>query len=800
MWLPARSKTALVCAAVLFLVNPSAFASAGPAPQAASPAAGGIAGRVTTDDGNGLAGVLVVLEPPGQVATTDHNGAFSFTGLAAGTYSLVLSLGDLESRLTALDVRDGAVTTVERVLPRDFTFVASTTVTAASRTPERIVDAPGAVTRVDQETIALEGASGQIPALLQFTPGVEYAQSGLYDINLNARGFNNLLSRRIQTLLDGRDTSAPESSSQEWYGFGFLAADLESIELLRGPSASLYGANAVNGVMTLKTKAPRDSQGGRARLTLGELDTVIGDARWAGRIAEDWYLKGLVSVTHSESFTRSRVQSVEYPGLPMDVVPPPDDTIDARAVSLRVDRYLSSGDLLTMESGFSGSGGETFVAQAGRVNVGSVQRGWGRTEYASSYFNVSAEFSGRSGDQTALQAGVPLYTSSTRFRVMGQGNRYFHGGRLRAVFGSSYQREAVDSADPQGRQTLFLSAVTTDRGAAFGQVDVVVTDALKIVGGLRWDDATIHPAQWSPRIAAVLRLARDHSLRVGYNRGFQVGTYTELYLQVPAAPPLDLSALEAALAPLAGGVPLGFETVPIFAIGNPGLDVEKVQGLDVGYTGAFGSRARLGVDYYQNYMRDFISDLLFGINPDYPAYRAPEVLPPPARAAVEATVNGLVPGLTNRADGGPQIVLSNANTGRVHTRGLEVSLGVSPVPSLWLDGNYAWFDFTIEDRQQGAEPQPNAPAHRAALGATYTGARGSASLRYRWVDAFPWASGVYLGPVPSYGVADLNVRFKASPHWEIGLNVSNLLDNEHYELFGGDLLGRRVLVHPTFSW
>ena len=55
-------------------------------------------------------------------------------------------------------------------------------------------------------------------------------------------------------------------------------------------------------------------------------------------------------------------------------------------------------------------------------------------------------------------------------------------------------------------------------------------------------------------------------------------------------------------------------------------------------------------------------------------------------------------------------------------------------------------------------------------------------------------------PVPSYGVADLNVLFKASAHWEIGLNVSNLFDNRHYEMFGGDLLGRRAIIHPTFTW
>jgi outer membrane receptor protein involved in Fe transport len=786
----------LICA-WLVLFSPHALAST--APQTTS-ATGTVEGRVASAEGHGSANVLVVLEQLGRVTSTDHNGSFRFADLPAGTYSLVLSTGELESRISSVDVRPGAVTTVTRTMPADFRFVASTTVTAASRSPERIVDAPGAVTRISDETIALEGASGQIPALLQFTPGVEYAQSGLYDINLNARGFNNLLSRRIQTLLDGRDTAAPESSTQEWYGLGFLTEDLESIELLRGPSASLYGANTVNGVLTLRTKAPRDSLGGRARLTFGELDTVIGDVRWAGRLTDAWYMKAVGNVTHSTSFTRPRTTTVEYANLPKDVIAPPDDTIDARSGALRFDRYRSNGDLLTVEGGFSHSSGETFVAQAGRASIGAVRRGWARSEYASQRFNLSAEYNARGGDQMALQAGVPLYTSSQRFRATAQGHEYFQDGRVRAVFGSSFQRESVDSADPNGVQTLFQNSVTSNFGAAFAQIDYVVNRTLKVVGGLRWDDASIHPAQWSPRLAAVVRLAPGQSLRIGYNRGFQVGTYTELYLRVPAAPPLVLSALEGALAPALGGVRLGFETVPIFAIGNPGLDVEKIQGVDIGYTGVFGSRARVGLEFYRNSMRDFISDLLFGINPAYPPYQAPSSLPAPVRTLVETTVNGLLPGLTNRTDGGPQIILSNANTGRVHSRGLEASVGVSPVDGMWLDASYTWFDFTLKDKQPGAEPQPNAPAHRAAAGVTYTRDRTSASLRYRWVDAFQWASGVYVGPVPAYGVADLNVRFKASPRWELGVNVANLFDNRHYEMFGGDLLGRRLLVHPTFVW
>ena len=73
-------------------------------------------------------------------------------------------------------------------------------------------------------------------------------------------------------------------------------------------------------------------------------------------------------------------------------------------------------------------------------------------------------------------------------------------------------------------------------------------------------------------------------------------------------------------------------------------------------------------------------------------------------------------------------------------------------------------------------------------------------MRYRWVDSFRWLSGIYAGPVPSYGVFDLNASFKLTDHITAGADVANLFDNDHYEAFGADLLGRRALGHLTYSW
>jgi outer membrane receptor protein involved in Fe transport len=165
---------------------------------------------------------------------------------------------------------------------------------------------------------------------------------------------------------------------------------------------------------------------------------------------------------------------------------------------------------------------------------------------------------------------------------------------------------------------------------------------------------------------------------------------------------------------------------------------------------------------------------------------------------VESVVNGIVPGLTN-GPGFPMLALSFANSGRVDVAGLDLSLTYELDGDWQLRGNYSWIDFDV-DEQQGFAPLPNTAENKGALGVLYHRDRLSASLDWRWADGYDWASGIFSGPVPAYDVVSTAASFAYSERWSFGLNVSNLLDDEHYEIFGGDLLGRRALAWTAFSW
>ncbi len=95
---------------------------------------------------------------------------------------------------------------------------------------------------------------------------------------------------------------------------------------------------------------------------------------------------------------------------------------------------------------------------------------------------------------------------------------------------------------------------------------------------------------------------------------------------------------------------------------------------------------------------------------------------------------------------------------------------------------------------------PNTPESKASFGIAYSADKWDFGLSGRWVDDFPWAVGPFVGEVKSYTTVDLSFNYLINDSWKFGINVANAFDDEHYESFGGDLLGRRALGNITFSW
>jgi iron complex outermembrane receptor protein len=158
--------------------------------------------------------------------------------------------------------------------------------------------------------------------------------------------------------------------------------------------------------------------------------------------------------------------------------------------------------------------------------------------------------------------------------------------------------------------------------------------------------------------------------------------------------------------------------------------------------------------------------------------------------------------LTNKNAESIVLFLSNTNFGKVDTRGADVGFNYLFTDKLRLTATYSWFDFDVVEDVLGLEDLllPNAPENKASVGLNYTTERWNAFLRGRWVDEFPWINATYGGVVESFTTADLNFNYRLNENLQFGLDVANVFDEQHWEAFGGDLIGRRALADVTFFW
>ena len=791
---------------------------------------GRIDGRVADMDGTGQAGVSVTIRDTPRVTLTDAEGAYSFSAVPSGTYTLQFTLGENTVTEEGIVVTPGQTANVDVTAAWEIAYAEAVTVYAASRRVERIVDAPAAISVVSEQQIEKQAAHGQLPKLLEFAPGAEVTQSGLYDYNLNSRGFNSSLNRRVATLIDGRDPSMPFLGAQEWAGLSFPLDDLAGVELLRGPSAALYGKNAASGVLNLTTKQPRYSEGGLLRLSAGGLSTTHVDFRWAGHVFADWYLKVVAGSRTSGDFSRSRNGVAEYstpclaPGqtdcLPQEVPLARVDDNEIRYGGLRVDKYWGNGSTLTLEGGLADIAGPLFQTGIGRVQLLDVQRPWARTRWSDDHWSVQVHYTRRDAPrQLSLATGLNFALDTERLGAEVQTHWRLAADRLRLVFGGSHTTEDLDSFDPAtGRQSLLFAPVDGDFSALFGQANYRFSKTLKAVLAARWDGSSLHASRVSPKAALVWKPAPDHALRLTYNEAFQVANYMELFQYTSfAAFPIEgfvTSICESPVLPQPIDCGINEEFIPILAVGNDDLQLEKTKAWEVGYSGLVANKVFVTVDYYNSDNENFITDLVPQIDPTTGApintNFGPWVGPPEAETTVlfggltvaDALRNSLAQVLSplgmqfanNPAGAAIVIAQTYTNFGDVDTQGLDVGLKYYFSDDWSLLFSYSWFDF------ETGQLLPNSPENKSHLGLTYSGNRLDATVRGRWVDKFRWEDGLFKGDVMTYTTVDLNGNYRLGNSWKAGVTIANLLDDAHYESFGGDLLGRRALGHLTFSW
>lgn len=810
---------------------------------AQSPRGSTLEGRVTEAGRDlPLAGVQVIVAGQ-RVAITGDDGRYVMDGLPVGERQVTFRWIGYAPRRLAVTLATEAARTLDVALERNPQLLGEVSVIGVSRTPERIVEAPAAVVVAEPARVREMAATGQVPLLVGDLTGVHIAQSGLYDFNLNTRGFNGALNRRTLVLIDGRDVSIPILGNQDWADLSVMEEGT-AVEMVRGPGSALYGANAFSGVLAIRTPSVRESRGARLSLTTGELSTRRVDGRY-GYVAPDyrWGVRLSGGFQQSQTWDRSRTNTgnaareYEAAGFSSGVVHPPAPGYDLRALegqvksgafglpgsasgtadpvqtwygSARADWYPANGSVLTAEGGMSRVENTVIATSAGRSQVTQADRPWARVAWNADAFSVFGYYTGRDGEQFSLATGTRAVDKAGTMQLEGQFNRSFAGTRGRLVAGASVRRQTVDSrgtilsAEDDGRADRFY--------ALFQQVDFELTPAVKLIAASRWDAGTLYDAVFSPKLGVVVMPTKDQTVRLTWNRGFLTPSSFQRFLFFPAAPPLDLRALEGGLrasplGPALAGVPSGalFDNsaaVPVLALGNRTLQPEDVTGMELGYKGQIG-RVFLTVDAYYSDIKDFSTGLLAGVNPAYAPWTAPAAVPEVARAGLEAAVRGTMGAGFSRLPGSgtSAYALSMGNAGRAKEYGVEAGIAVQVNSALRFDANFASYGFSLDHESfyPSDTVEANTPPHTANVAAVYQANNGArARLGVRWEDGFKFRSGTWVGDLPSSRSVDLNLTYPLGHRLTATLAGTNVLDESRVHLMGGSLIGRRVLV--TLGW
>ena len=814
---------------------------------------GTVSGTVTRkSDGSRLASVSVTVRGAGASAVTGTDGRFVLQRVPEGAQTLLIRWLGYQPQEATVQVTAGGTHTVDVALDAQPITLGEIVVEGASRAPERVVEAPAAVAVVDPVAARSLSATGQVPLALGTAPGVDLVQSGMNDFNLNARGYNSTLNRRVLVLQDSRDLSIAFLGAQEWNGMSVPLEDLGRIEVVRGPGSALYGANAFSGVVNIITPAAREVVGTKVSLAGGELGTLRADVRQAGLLSAGRLgYRVNIGYNRSDTWTRSRTlltggdfiaeyaaatdQTVNRPAPGFELLPLSGQTRDAatgaasgdreplvnRYGAARLDYYADNGAVGTVEGGATQVENEVFVTGIGRVQVLKGFKPWSRLAWVAPQYNVTAWYTGRDtkDPQVSLASGAPLIEHSAIFQVEGQFHHGFAGDAGRFVLGASFRQYNVNT------DSTLMAASDDDRSdtyySGYGQVEYKLTPQIRVVLAGRLDDSDLIDPFFSPKGAIVFSPNDKHSLRITANQAFQTPNYSEWFLRVPAGRPANLAPLEAGLrasplGPALAGVPSGtlFTTssgVPVLALGNRDLIVEKVNGFEAGYKGSLTSKLYVGVDAYYNRLSNFVTDLLPGVNPSFGRWTSPPQVPAQFRAPLEAAVRQQLlaanqpiaaNGLTRLANGNTAIVLSYANAGQVKERGLEFAAGYHLTTELRLEGSYTFFDFDPpEGALAGDQLLPNTPKHKGTLNVQYAGAQGlELGVMLRRQTAFSWAAGVFNGFVEWSQTLNVNAGYSIGNNLRVHAIATNVFDQKRFHIYGGSVIGRRMIAGVTATF
>ena len=757
------------------------------APAAAGAQAGRIAGAVTDQSSAPIVGAQVTIPATRQGASSDERGRYAIVNVAPGTYELrVQRIGQRATTVPNVVVRAGEETRIDVSLERAPVELAGVTV-SASRRVEKITDAPATVTVIG--TDALDQTVGNtFASALKEAKGVDFIQVGMTSVAINARGFNSSFNNRFLMVEDGRISVLPENGLPVGQFTITPKVDLASLEVLVGPGSALYGPDASSGVLSLRTKDPRQFPGATLEVTGGSRSYADVQGRYAGvtgnvgykvageyQTAKDWenFLSYNANGTVVAPGTAGSVNEAALRGNAIDW--------DARVAR-------GSGALVYYmgQNRFELNGGMSVTDGVGQTNVGRNQlAGWkynvAQARYTTPHWYVNAyRAQSQSGESFALNryAGAQLTAANSgltpdslkmlsdwpsdgrMYAAEVQGNYGFAMLlNTTAVFGAQYRNDVASSSRQWLTDRNTKEDISNDQSGVYLQTTSSVHSMLDVVLAGRYDKPSQYDAQWSPKAGVVVKPLPDQAFRVTYNRAYKSPTILQTDFFIP-----DWTNIISIY-----GNTGGFQTVngagTVLRTFNP-IRPESNNTWEFGYKGILANRLFLDATYFRSDYENFMSPLTIVGNPfaaaaaGGPTYAKPLVNPGnniPVNAQGE---------IVNLAGTRP-IVLVYYNLGNAKVSGTDFGANFLATRNIELRGTLS--TVKIDDIEVPAiagtggleATSLNSTGTKWTVGATAKDVGPiSSGLTWRNVNGYYFRSGSNSGIIPTFGTLDASLSYR----------------------------------------
>jgi len=623
-------------------------------------------------------------------------------------------------------------------------------VTSVSKRAQKLADAAAAIFVITQDDIRRSGASS-IPEALRMAPGLEVARIDQNKWAIGSRGFNGRFDNKLLVLIDGRSVYTPLFSGVYWNVQDVMLEDVDRIEVIRGPGATLWGANAVNGVINIITKSAKLTQGAVATAGVGTDERTAEAARYGGKIGDNVYYRAYTKYSDWEPTVAATGMNASdgwhalRGGFRVDSTPTRADSLTVQG-----DLYRTVyGETLTVPT-LSAPYSSTFP-NSGNYTGGNVLGHWNHA-FARSSTSLQMYY-----DDTNT-VDNSLFTDHEGVFDLDFQHDLHVGESQEFVWGLGF-RSIQDSNGSSFTVSLRPNHSSLNQYSGFLQDEVSLFDKrLRVTFGSKFEHNKFTGFEVEPNVRFVGILSKNQSVWAAISRAVRTPALTEEGLQ------LNEAVIPAGIPPFNSPLPL---TVSI--LGSSQFKSENLLAYEVGYRVQATSTFSADIATFYN---------------SYANLRSAE----PGTPFVEGNptpTNVVLP-----------FVASNKMSGG--TYGAELFADWRVVPKWRLLGSYSYLQMNIQKNKDSLDPTPDnpdgaSPRHQWYLRSSLDLPKHlEQDLTLRYVDQLASLN------IPSYYSLDAHINWRPVTSLEFSFGGQNLLNHQHMEFIPEFINTTPTLVGRTF--